>query len=141
MTRQHIETIQAPKAIGTYSQAMRSGNMVFLSGQIGLNPDTMELVDGIEKQVDQVFRNLAVIIAAAGGSPADVVKINIYLTDLAHFGLVNEIMPRYFSAPYPARAVVGVAALPRGAMIEADATLVLPAAIEVSPEKEAVLPR
>lgn len=141
MTRQHIETIQAPKAIGTYSQAMRSGNMVFLSGQIGLNPDTMELVDGIEKQVDQVFRNLAVIIAAAGGSPADVVKINIYLTDLAHFGLVNEIMPRYFSAPYPARAVVGVAALPRGALIEADATLVLPAAIEVSPEKEAVLPR
>lgn len=141
MTRQHIETIQAPKAIGTYSQAMRSGNMVFLSGQIGLDPDSMELVQGIEKQVDQVFRNLLVIIAASGGSPADVVKINIYLTDLSHFGLVNEIMPRYFSAPYPARAVVGVAALPRGALIEADATLVLPAAVEVSPEKEAVLPR
>lgn len=141
MTRQHIETIQAPKAIGTYSQAMRSGNMVFLSGQIGLDPETMELVDGIEKQIDQVFRNLVVIIAAAGGSPADVVKINIYLTDLAHFGLVNEIMPHYFSAPYPARAVVGVAALPRGALIEADATLVLPAAADVSPEKEAVLPR
>lgn len=140
MTRQKIETLQAPQAIGTYSQAMRSGNMVFLSGQIGLNPETMELVDGIEKQIDQVFRNLVLIVAAAGGSPADVVKVNIYLVDLAHFPLVNEIMPRYFSAPYPARAVVGVSALPKGALVEADAILVLPPA-ETTPEKEAVLPK
>lgn len=141
MTRQKIETIQAPQAIGTYSQAMRAGNMVFLSGQIGLDPATMQLVDGIEKQIDQVFRNLLVIIAAAGGSPADVVKVNLYLVDLAHFHLVNEIMPRYFSAPYPARAVVGVSALPKGALVEADATLILPVAIEPALEKEAVLPR
>lgn len=126
MTLQKIETLQAPQAIGTYSQAMRSGNMVFLSGQIGLNPETMELVDGIEKQIDQVFKNLVVIIAAAGGSTGHVVKVNLYLVDLAHFQLVNEIMPRYFSAPFPARAVVGVAALPKGALVEADAILVLP---------------
>lgn len=126
MSLQKIETLQAPQAIGTYSQAMRSGNMVFLSGQIGLNPETMELVDGIEKQIDQVFKNLVVIIAAAGGSTGNVVKVNLYLVDLAHFHLVNEIMPRYFSAPFPARAVVGVAALPKGALVEADAILVLP---------------
>lgn len=140
MTRQKIETIQAPQAIGTYSQAMRAGNMVFLSGQIGLDPETMELVNGIEKQIDQVFRNLSVIVAAAGGSPADVVKVNLYLVDLAHFQLVNEIMPRYFSAPYPARAVVGVAALPKGALVEADATLILPNQLEAPAEKAAVLP-
>lgn len=126
MSLQKIETLQAPQAIGTYSQAMRSGNMVFLSGQIGLNPETLELVDGIEKQIDQVFKNLVVIIAAAGGSTGNVVKVNLYLVDLAHFHLVNEIMPRYFSAPFPARAVVGVAALPKGALVEADAILVLP---------------
>lgn len=139
MTRQKIETVQAPQAIGTYSQAMRTGNIVFLSGQIGLDPQTMELVDGIENQIHRVFKNLTVIIAAAGGSPGDVVKINMYLTDLAHFPLVNQIMPQYFSAPYPARAVVGVSALPKGALVEADAVLVLPTAEDLA--RQAVLPR
>ena len=134
MSRQKIETVQAPKAIGTYSQAMKSGNTVYLSGQIGLDPETMQMVQGIEAEIHQVFKNLTVICAASGGSTGEVVKLTIYLTNLDHFPLVNEIMPSYFPTPYPARAVVGVSALPRGANVEADAILVH------SPNVEAVLP-
>lgn len=126
MSIEVIETLKAPKAIGTYSQAMRAGNMVFLSGQIGLNPETMNLVDGgIEAQIHQVFANLAVVCVASGGSTRDVVKVNLYLTDLSHFAKVNEIMPQYFAEPYPARAVVGVKELPKGALVEADCMMVL----------------
>lgn len=125
MTRQVITTIQAPAAIGTYSQAIRAGNLVFLSGQIGLDPNSMLLVEGIDAQIHQVFKNLAVVCAAAGGSTSEVVKINIYLTDLSHFAKINEIMPLYFAEPYPARAAVGVKELPKGALIEADGILVL----------------
>ncbi len=125
MTRTLISTDQAPAAIGTYSQAVRAGNTVYLSGQIGLDPAGMQLVEGIEAQIHRVFANLAAVAEAAGGSLADVVKLNVYLTDLAHFGKVNEIMAQYFSQPYPARAAVGVASLPRGALVEADAVLVL----------------
>ncbi len=120
-----ISTDQAPAAIGTYSQAVRAGDTVYLSGQIGLDPSSMQLVDGIEAQIHRVFANLAAVAQAAGGSLADVVKLNVYLTDLAHFGRVNEIMAQYFSPPYPARAAVGVASLPRGALVEADAVIVL----------------
>lgn len=120
-----IVTAAAPAAIGTYSQAVRAGNTVFLSGQIGLDPVSMQLVEGIEAQIHQVFRNLAAVCAAAGGSLADVVKLNVFLTDLSHFTKVNEIMAQYFSTPYPARAAVGVASLPRGAMVEADAVMVI----------------
>lgn len=120
-----ISTDQAPAAIGTYSQAVRAGNTVYLSGQIGLDPVSMQLVEGIEAQIHRVFANLAAVAQAAGGSLADVVKLNVYLTDLAHFGRVNEIMAQYFSPPYPARAAVGVASLPRGALVEADAVMVL----------------
>ncbi len=121
----HITTPRAPAAIGTYSQAVRAGNTVYLSGQIGLDPTSMQLVEGIEAQIHRVFANLAAVAEAAGGSLADVVKVNVYLTDLSHFAKVNEIMAQYFSAPYPARAAVGVASLPRGALVEADAILVL----------------
>lgn len=120
-----ISTDQAPAAIGTYSQAVRAGNTVYLSGQIGLDPANMQLVEGIEAQIHRVFANLAAVAQAAGGSLGDVVKLNVYLTDLAHFGRVNEIMAQYFSPPYPARAAVGVASLPRGALVEADAVMVL----------------
>ncbi len=120
-----ISTDQAPAAIGTYSQAVRAGDTVYLSGQIGLDPSSMQLVEGIEAQIHRVFANLAAVAQAAGGSLADVVKLNVYLTDLAHFGRVNEIMAQYFSPPYPARAAVGVASLPRGALVEADAVIVL----------------
>lgn len=133
MPRQKIETLHAPKAIGTYSQAVRAGNVVYLSGQIGLNPETMELVEGIEQQIHQVFKNLTVICAAAGGATGEVVKLNVYLTDLANFPLVNEIMPQYFPTPYPARAVVGVASLPKGALVEADAIMVLASHETVNP--------
>ncbi len=125
MTKQIISTDGAPKAIGTYSQAVRAGNTVYLSGQIGLDPATMQLVEGIEAQVHRVFSNLSAVAAAAGGSLADIVKLNIFLTDLGHFALVNSIMAEYFTEPYPARAAVGVASLPRGALVEADAVLVL----------------
>ena len=125
MTRSTISTANAPAAIGTYSQAVRFGDTLYLSGQIGLDPATGQLVDGIENQINRVFANLKAVAEAGGGSLADVVKITIYLTDLSHFVRVNEIMPRYFDKPYPARAVVGVVALPRGALIEADATLAL----------------
>ncbi len=125
MARQIIGTEDAPKAIGTYVQAVRAGNTVYLSGQIGLDPHTMQLVDGIDAQVRRVFDNLAAVATAAGGSLADIVKLNIYLADLGHFALVNSIMAEYFEEPYPARAAVGVASLPRGALMEADGVLVL----------------
>lgn len=125
MTKTIITTDQAPAAIGTYSQAVRIGNTVYLSGQIGLDPTTMQLMEGIEDQIHRVFANLAAVAGAAGGSLADVVKLNVFLTDLGHFTKVNEIMAQYFTPPYPARAAVGVASLPRGAMVEADAVLVL----------------
>lgn len=124
MSKNAIHTPDAPAAIGTYSQAIRCGATVYLSGQIALDPKTMQLVEGIEAQIHQVFRNLAAVAAASGGSLADAVKLTIYLTDLAHFGKVNEIMAQYVAPPYPARAAVGVAALPRGALVEADAVLV-----------------
>lgn len=126
MKHQIIETLDAPRAIGAYSQGVTAGNVLYLSGQIPLDPATMELVQGgITQEIHQVFRNLAAVASAAGTSLDSVVKLNVYLTDLAHFGEVNTIMATYFSLPYPARAVVGVAALPRGANIEADAVLTL----------------
>ncbi|HHO69204.1 MAG TPA: RidA family protein [Gammaproteobacteria bacterium] len=126
MAREIIHTDQAPQAIGTYSQAVRCGDTVYLSGQIPLQPETMELVDGdMEAQVRRVFDNLAAVAEAAGGSLADIAKLNIFLTDLGHFPLVNQVMAEYFSEPYPARAAVGVAALPKGAAVEMDAILVL----------------
>lgn len=125
MRRVAIHSDQAPAAIGTYSQAVRMGNLVFLTGQIPLNPTTMELVQGVEAQIIQVFENLKAVAAAAGGSFADVAKLNIYLTDLSNFPAVNEIMGRYFDAPYPARASIGVASLAKDALIAIDATMVL----------------
>jgi reactive intermediate/imine deaminase len=120
-----IHTDRAPAAIGPYSQAIRSGDTFYLSGQIPLDPATMELVGGdIAAQISQVFDNLAAVCAAAGGSLADIVKLNIYLVDLAHFPVVNELMARRFAEPYPARAAIGVAALPRGAQVEMDAIMV-----------------
>jgi len=126
MTRKTIQTDRAPQAIGTYSQAVRTGNTVYMSGQIPLVPDTMELVGGdMDAQIRRVFDNLAAVAEAAGGSLADVVKLNVYLPDLGHFALVNEIMAEYFREPYPARAAVGVAALPKGAQVEMDAVMEL----------------
>ncbi|MFZ5558339.1 MAG: RidA family protein [Pseudomonadota bacterium] len=125
MAKQPIHTASAPAAIGTYSQAIRAGDTVYLSGQIGLDPKTMTLVEGVEAQIHQVFRNLRAVAQAAGGDLADAVRITAYLTDLAHFGKVNEIMATYFGEPYPARAAIGVASLPRGAVVEMDAILVL----------------
>lgn len=126
MPRTPIQTDQAPQAIGTYSQAVRSGSTVYLSGQIPLVPETMELVDGnMEAHIRQVFDNLAAVAAAAGGTLADIVKLNIFLTDLGHFALVNQVMADYFQQPYPARAAVGVAALPKDAQVEMDAIMVL----------------
>ncbi|MDX9884229.1 RidA family protein [Thauera sp.] len=125
MARQIISTPNAPAAIGPYSQAVRAGNQVFLSGQIGLDPATMEMVDGVEAQARQVFANLKAVAEAAGGSFGDAVKLTIYLTDLSHFGVVNEVMKGCFVEPFPARATVGVRELPRGALVEADLVLVL----------------
>ena len=125
MPKKIIQTNDAPQAIGTYSQAVDVNGTVYLSGQIGLDPTTMQMVEGIEAQVHRVFKNLGAVAGAAGGSLADVVKLNIFLTDLSHFALVNTIMAEYFSAPYPARAAVGVASLPRDALVEADAVMVL----------------
>lgn len=125
MQKNIISTDQAPAAIGTYSQAVRAGDTVYLSGQIGLDPASMRLVDGIEAQIHQVFKNLSAVAGAAGGGLAQVVKLNVFLADLGHFALVNEIMAQYFGQPYPARAAVGVASLPKGALVEADAILVL----------------
>lgn len=126
MSRKPVHTEQAPGAIGTYSQAVAVGRTVYLSGQIPLDPATMKLVEGgIEAEIHQVFRNLAAVAKAAGGSLQQAVKVTIYMTDLAQFSQVNEIMAQYFAPPYPARATVGVAALPRGARVEADAVLQL----------------
>ena len=126
MTRKTIQTDRAPQAIGTYSQAVRTGNTVYISGQIPLVPETMELVGGdMDAQIRRVFDNLAAVAEAAGGSLADVVKLNVFLPDLGHFALVNEIMAEYFREPYPARAAVGVAALPKGAQVEMDAVMEL----------------
>lgn len=126
MQREIIATDKAPQAIGTYSQAIKVGDTVYLSGQIPLLPETMELVAGdMEAQIRRVFDNLAAVCAAAGGSLADIAKLNIFLTDLSHFPLVNQVMATYFQQPYPARAAVGVAALPKGAAVEMDAVMVL----------------
>jgi reactive intermediate/imine deaminase len=124
MQRQIISTTDAPQAIGTYSQAVKVGDTVYLSGQIPLIPETMELVDGdMRAQITRVFDNLSAVAHAAGGSLADISKLNIFLTDLSHFPLVNEIMAEYFTEPYPARAAVGVASLPKGALVEMDAIM------------------
>ncbi len=120
-----IQTPDAPAAIGTYSQAVRVDDTVYLSGQIGLDPISMQMVEGIEAQIHRVFQNLRAVAYAAGGSMDDVVKLNIFLTDLAHFSKVNEIMATYFHQPYPARAAVGVASLPRNALVEADGVMFL----------------
>ncbi len=125
MSKTIIHTDAAPAAIGVYSQAVNVNGTVYLSGQIPLNPDTMQLVEGIEAQIHQMFQNLRAVCEAAGGSFDQLVKLNVFMTDLAHFAKVNEIMAQYFTAPYPARAAVQVAALPRGAMIEADGVMVL----------------
>ncbi|MCK0543037.1 RidA family protein [Pseudomonas syringae pv. aptata] len=124
MTKTVITSDKAPAAIGPYSQAIKAGNTVYMSGQIPLDPSTMELVEGIEAQITQ-FRNLKSVAEAAGGSFKDIVKLNIFLTDLGHFAKVNELMSAYFTQPYPARAAIGVAALPRGAQVEMDAILVI----------------
>lgn len=121
-----IHTDQAPAAIGTYSQAIKVQNTVYLSGQIPLDPGTMELVpDGIEAEIHQVFKNLDAVCRAAGGALTDIVKLNIYLTDLAHFPTVNEIMAQYFGKPYPARAAIGINQLPKGAQVEMDGVMVI----------------
>jgi reactive intermediate/imine deaminase len=126
VTRMPVSTPDAPQAIGTYSQAVRAGNTVYLSGQIPLDPKTGELVAGnMEAQVRRVFDNLRAVAIASGGDLSHVVKLNVFLTDLAHFALVNRVMAEYFQLPYPARAAVGVAALPRGAAVEMDAILAL----------------
>lgn len=122
-TKTIIQTPAAPAAIGTYSQAVRVGNTVYLSGQIGLDPASMQMLEGIEMQIHRVFKNMQAVAEAAGGSLNDVVKLNVFLTDLAHFSKVNEIMAGYFQEPFPARAAVGVAALPRGALVEADGVM------------------
>jgi reactive intermediate/imine deaminase len=127
MIKEIINTDKAPQAIGTYSQAVRADRTVYLSGQIPLSPQTMTLVEGdIGAQIAQVFENLLAVAEAAGGTFADFVKLNVYLTDLAHFPLVNEIMGHYFQEPYPARAAIGVAALPKGALVEIDGVMCLP---------------
>ncbi len=125
MPKKIIHTDKAPKAIGSYSQAVRAGQTVYLAGQIGLDPASMQIMEGIEAQIVRVFENLKAVAQAAGGSLDDVVKLNVYLTDFAHFTRVNEIMAKYFREPYPARAAVGAAALPRGALVEMDAILVI----------------
>jgi reactive intermediate/imine deaminase len=126
MVKQVINTSKAPKAIGTYSQAIKVDNTVYLSGQIPLVPETMELQTGdMAAQIRQVFENLRAVAQAASGDLADIVKLTIFLTDLSHFALVNEIMAEYFQLPYPARAAVGVATLPKGVAVEMDAILVL----------------
>ena len=125
MPKAVISTPHAPSAIGTYSQAVRCGDTIYLSGQIGLDPETMQLGEGFEAQAKRVFDNLRAVAEAAGASLDDAAKVTIYLTDVAHFAKVNEIMAAYFRQPYPARAAIGVASLPRGALVEADAVLVI----------------
>ena len=123
MAKQVIHTDAAPKAIGTYSQAVRCGETVYLSGQIGLDPTTMEMAAGIEPQIRRVLENLKAVAAASGGSLDDIVRLTVYLTDLRNFARLNEIMATFFTAPYPARAAVGVASLPRDALVEIDAIM------------------
>lgn len=126
MAREIIKTDKAPQAIGPYSQAVKIGNTVYLSGQIPLQPRTMELVDGdMRAQIVQVFDNLGAVAEAAGGNLGDIAKLNVFLTDLSHFPLVNEVMAEYFKEPWPARAAIGVAALPKGADVEMDAVMEL----------------
>jgi reactive intermediate/imine deaminase len=126
MSRQTIHSSHAPQAIGPYSQGVRAGDTVYLSGQIPLNPATMQLVSGdIDAEIRQVFENLKAVAAAAGGSLANAVKVNVFLTDLGHFAKVNEIMATYCIEPFPARAAVGVAQLPRGARVEIECVLYL----------------
>ena len=126
MSRKFIHTDKAPAAIGTYSQAVKVGDTVYLSGQIGLDPVTMVMVVGeISERIHRVFKNLAAVCEAAGGNLNDLVKVNVYLTDLSHFATVNEIMAEYFDEPYPARAAVGVAELPKGTDIEIDGVMVI----------------
>jgi len=126
MPKEPIHTPRAPAAIGPYSQAIRAGNTIYLSGQIPLDPATMEIVKGdIRTQIRRVFDNLAAVAEASGGSLANAVRLTVYLTDLSHFPIVNEIMAEYCKAPYPARAAIGVAQLPRGAAVEVDGILVL----------------
>jgi len=121
--RAPIHSQDAPAAIGTYSQAMRAGNTVYLSGQIGLDPASMQLAQGIDAQIDRVFRNLAAVASASGLGLENAVRMTVYLTDLGHFAKVNEVMAKYLREPYPARAAIGVASLPRGALVEIDAIL------------------
>lgn len=123
--RSIVSTDRAPAAIGTYSQAVRAGSTIYLSGQIGLDPANMQMVDGIDAQIARVFENLKAVAEAAGATLDDAVKFNIYLTDLTNFAKVNEVMATYLVSPYPARAAVGVKELPRGALVEADAILVI----------------
>ena len=123
MAKTIISTPNAPAAIGTYSQAVRVDDTVYLSGQIGLDPQSMQMLEGIDAQIVRVFDSLKAVAEASGGSLADVVKLNVYLTDLANFAKVNEAMARYFSPPFPARAAVGVKELPRGALVEADGVM------------------
>lgn len=127
MSKQIIHTPHAPQAIGTYSQAVRvsGGDTVYVSGQIGLDPVSMTMADNIESQIQQVFSNLKAVAAASGGSLNDIVKLSIFLTDLDHFALVNQIMATHFSEPYPARAAIGVKSLPKGALVEMDAVMVI----------------
>ena len=125
MSKTVIHSDNAPAAIGTYSQAIKAGNTVYMSGQIPLDPKSMELVDGFEAQTVQVFENLKAVAEATGGSLKDIVKLNIFLTDLGNFATVNEVMSRYFEQPYPARAAIGIAALPKAAQVEMDAIMVL----------------
>jgi reactive intermediate/imine deaminase len=124
--KQAIQSVDAPQAIGTYSQAVRSGSTVYLSGQIGLDPSTMQLAEGFEAQAQQIFSNLKAVARAAGATLDDAVKINVFLTDLGNFSRLNDIMGLHFKQPYPARAAVGVSQLPRGALVEIDAILQLP---------------
>ncbi|WP_022654401.1 RidA family protein [Aquaspirillum serpens] len=126
MSKTIIHTEHAPAAIGAYSQAVRAGNTVYLSGQIPLDPTTMQCVEGgFAEQAHQVFKNLQAVCEAAGGSLNDIVKLNAFLTDLSNFAIFNEVMAQYFTQPYPARAAIGVASLPRGVMVEADGVMVL----------------
>ena len=126
MSREIISTDKAPKAIGTYSQAVKAGSTVYMSGQIPLVPETMQMIDGdIREQIHRVFQNLSAVAEAAGGSLADIAKLNIFLTDLSNFATVNEVMAEYFTEPYPARAAIGVASLPKDAGVEMDAVMEL----------------
>lgn len=126
MTKQPLQTPNAPQAIGTYSQAIRANGVVYLSGQIGLDPNTMQLVEGIDAQIHQVLKNMQAVADAAGASLDHALKITVFLTDLANFTRLNEIMAEYFSQPYPARSAVGVSELPRGALVEIEAILSVP---------------